>query len=140
MARWRAEALERLSELRETINSAPNIMAFWIEPCFEFRQAYERKPPDESLIARIYLFADWCVSAPRGPDAGHDPLTAVMVASYEDIPTIPAASQDMPRWFTYAAIKESRSVFSYFIGDEGYRRLLEHVRRNEQRCQPRAIP
>jgi hypothetical protein len=138
MARWRAEALKGLPELRKKINSADNIMALWIEALYAFEQAYRGNPPDESLIARVYAFADWCMGAPRGPDAGHDPLSAVMIGFYESIPTFPAAREDMPRWFTYDEVAQSRAVFSYLIGDEEYQRLLEHMRKNISRYRPRA--
>ena len=46
MARWRAEALERLPEMRETITSAQCVMALWIELELAFERAYEAKPRD----------------------------------------------------------------------------------------------
>jgi hypothetical protein len=138
MARWRAEALKRLPELRTAIDSAPEIMAFWIDAQYAFKRAYEKNPWDDSLIARIYAFADWCADARRGPDAGHDPSTAVVVAFYEDIPTIPAAREDMVRWFTYAEVADSRAVFSYHLSDDEFEKLQGHLRRNKHQYRPRA--
>ena len=112
-------------------------MAFWIEARLAFQRAYERKPLDESLISRIYSYADWCANARRGPDAGHDPSTAIVVSFFEDIPTIPAAREDMPRWFTYAEVAENRPIFSYHIGEEEYQRLLQHMDRNRHLYKPR---
>jgi hypothetical protein len=137
MARWRAEALNRLPELREKIDSAQEIMAFWIDAFLAFRRAYERQPPDESLILRIYSFADWCEAAPRVDDAGRDPSTAVVVAFYEDIPTVPAAWEDMPRWFTYAQITENKPVFAHHLDEEAYQKLLQHMQRNRDLYRPR---
>ena len=138
MARWRAEALRLLPELQKAIDSSHEIMAFWIEAQLAFQRAYERKPPDESLIARIYSYADWCTNARRGPDAGHDPSTAIAVAFFEDIPTIPAALADMPRWFTFKEVAENKPIFSYHIGEEGYQQLLQHMQRNRHLYRPRA--
>jgi hypothetical protein len=140
MARWRAEALKRLPELRKAIDSAHEIMAFWIEAQSTFRRAYEQDPRDESLIERTYAFADWCANARRGPDAGHDPSTAIVVAFYEDIPTIPAARDDMPRWFTYSEVAESKAIFSYHLTDNDFGLLLRHMHRNRHLYRPRVPP
>lgn len=132
MARWRAEALERLPELRQVITSADDVMALWteLEPAFE--KAYRTEPPDESLIARIYGFADWCLRASRGPDAGHDPLSAVILF-YEDIPAFRPAREDMPPWFPYSEVAENRQVFSYRIGDKEYEELVAYMAKNRHR-------
>ncbi len=113
-------------------------MAFWIEVGLAFKRAYDQKPPDESLIFRIYSYADWCANARHGPDAGHDPRTAVVVAFFEHIPTIPAAREDMPRWFTYEEVAQNRPNFSYHIGDEEYQCLLRHMRVNRHLYKPRS--
>jgi hypothetical protein len=75
MPRWRAAAIERLPELRDTIASADSIMLLWIELRMKFEDAY-REPRNDDLIRRIYSYADWCLAAPRNEDAGHDPPTA----------------------------------------------------------------
>ena len=139
--RWQSTAIERLPELRETIAKAWNIMSLWIELSLAFDNAY-REPRNDDLIARIYSYADWCLAAPRNDDAGHDPSTAVAVGFYEHIPQSKAAREDMPRWFTYDEVAGSRSIFAYHIGEDGFRELLEHMRRNKRRYVPRpaAVP
>lgn len=137
MARWRAEALERLPELRDAITSADSVMALWSDVTHAFERAYRADPPDESLIGRIYGYADWCVDAPRGDDAGRDPLSAVIVSFYEEIPTIKPARDDMPRWFKLSEVADNRTVFAYRIGDTGFDELVEHMKRNQRRYQPR---
>jgi hypothetical protein len=137
MAKWRAEALKRLPELRHTIDEAWEIMALWLQIQSAFAKAYKSDPPNDSLISRIYDFADWCLDAPRGPDAGHDPMTSVCVAFYEDIPTIKVARDDMPRWFRYEDIVENKQIFSYQIGESEYEKLVEYMRRNQRRYVPR---
>jgi hypothetical protein len=134
MALWRAEALKRLPEFRDKIESADSVMALWIDLSLGFARAYDERPPDESLIGRIYSFADWCERrAPRGPDAGRDPMTAVTVAFYEHIPACEAAREDMPRWFRFSEVADNREVFSYLIGDEAYGALVEHMSKNRKR-------
>jgi hypothetical protein len=140
VARWRAAAIERIPELREVIASAENIFALWIDLSMGFARAYQRKSYDKALVAKIYSFADWCIQAPRGCLAERDPLTAVTVCFYEDIPTIPAARQDMPRWFTYEEVAENRAVFSYLIGDAEYDKLVQYMTANRRRYEPRDRP
>jgi hypothetical protein len=137
MAKWRAEALARLPELRTQIDGADSVMALWSELWWAFERAYKAEPPDEQLISRIYSFADWCVQAPRNGDASHDPLTAVVVCFYEDIPRFGPARDDMPRWFTYEEVAESRSVFAYMIGELKYFELLRYMDKHRKRYVPR---
>lgn len=137
MARWRAEALRRLPELRKTIAAANNVMALWIELTCAFEMAYKADPVDESLISRIYAYADWCIQAPHASDAGRDPTSAVTVAFYEHIPTFPPARDDMPRWFHASEIAQNRQVFSYLISDTEYADLLQYVRKNQRLYRPR---
>jgi hypothetical protein len=140
MARWRAEAIKRLPELRKAIASAENVMALWDELFRSaFVPAYLADPPDESMISRVYSFADWCVQAPRNRDAAHDPLTAVAVCFYEEIPAFHPARDDMPRWFQYPEIVESKQVFAYRIGLEQYGELLAYMAKHQNRYQPRGI-
>ena len=137
MAKWRAEALARLPELRKKIDAADNVMALWDEVRGAFEQAYRDEPPNESLIARVYSFADWCVRAPRGSDAAHDPLTAVLVCFYEHVPEFGPARDDMPRWFTYEEVAQGKSVFAYMIGEEKYRELLKYMDKHRNRYKVR---
>jgi len=138
MSRWRHEALKRLPQLQKVIAEADNVMALWIELRYEFENAYRQDPPDEKTIAAIYSYADCCLRAPRGPDAAHDPSTAVTISFHEEIPTIPAARDDMPRWFTYPEVANNRVVFGYLIDDRELESLLAHMQKNRHRYQPRA--
>ena len=136
MAKWRAEALKRFPELRETIDASWEVMALWIELEMAFEKAY-REPRNNGLIARIYSYADWCNTAERNDDAGRDPPTSVMVAFYEHIPTIPATRDDMPIWFSYEEIAQSKGVFDYIIGPEAFEELLAYMRKHRHRYVPR---
>ncbi|MDB5297956.1 MAG: hypothetical protein JWO31_3939 [Phycisphaerales bacterium] len=138
MARWRAEALAGLPGLRKAIESADSVMALWIDLWLAFEDAYRCDPPDEPVIAGIYAFADWCAGAPRNPDAGHDPLTAVVVAFYEHVPTCEPARADMPRWFRYADLASNPHVFGRLIDSRTYAALLRDVAAKERRSRRRA--
>lgn len=139
MAKWRAAAIERLPEFRQIITDADNLMALWIELEMAFERAYQGSR-DESLIARIYSFADWCGNAPRGHDAGDDASTALVVGFYEHIPSIPAARDDMPRWFRRSEVVENKQIFAYLIGEEAYGRLIQYMAKNERLYKPRTWP
>jgi hypothetical protein len=84
MAKWRIEALERLPELRRTVDAADSIMALWIELGFAYEDAIF-PPENRDLIQRIEAYAEWCANAPRNNDPGRDPPTAVTVAFYEHL-------------------------------------------------------
>jgi hypothetical protein len=135
MARWRAAAIERLPEFQHVVAAADTVMALWIELGLEFEKAYRER--NESLIGRIYAFADWCLKAPQGPDAGLDPFTAAVVGFYEHIPTIPAARDDMPRWFRSSEVSENKQVFAYLIGEQAYQDLVSYLVKNRHRYVPR---
>lgn len=132
MPAWRREAIKRLPELRKEIAGAETLMGLWIELNLQFKWAY-REPRNESLIKRIYSYADWCSQAPATKDAETDPGTAVACAFYEHIPTIPAARDDMPRWFTAEQVLKSRQVFSYFLEEKQFADLLSHMRKHSSR-------
>lgn len=127
MARWRAEAIARLPELRETIEQSHQLMFLWTELQLVFERAY-REPTNDDLIRRIYDFARWCEQAPRDEDAGRDPLTCVCVGFYKHVPTNAAARADMHRWFSVAELLSGRSVFAYHIGEEDFERLVSEIR------------
>ncbi len=141
MAQWRRAAIEHLPELRQKIAAADSIMALWIEIHGAFEKAY-REPRNEDLIARIYAFARWCWHAPRNEDPGRDPSTAATVAFLEHIPGIPAAREDMPRWFTFDEIAAAKSIFVYSLGEIAYKELLAHMQRNKHQHSkhPRLLP
>jgi hypothetical protein len=132
MALWRAEALQRLPELKRKIDSAESVMALWIELWFAFEQAYKCSPPNESLIERTYSYADWCIHARRGPDAGHDASSAAMVGFYEHLPYFGPSRQDMPQWFSVEHVAQNKQTFSYLIGEEGYRDLMAYMSKNRR--------
>jgi hypothetical protein len=137
MAKWQAEALARLPELRKKIDTADCVMAFWNDLWHVFEDAYKAEPPNESLIARVYSFADWCVAAPRGPDASRDPLSAAGVCFNEELPAVKPARDDMPRWFTYDEVAQSKQVFQYMIGEPQYLELLRYMDKHRNRYVPR---
>lgn len=129
MARWRAEAIRLLPELRDDIQRSPTIVSLWCEVWFAFENAYD-EPRNEDLIRRIYTFASWCSGAPQDPAADHDPATAATVCFYEDIATCKAARQDMPRWFRASEIESAPELWGYHLKEAEYQKLLEHMRAN----------
>jgi hypothetical protein len=128
MLPWRETAFELLPELAEKITD-PEIdtpYLLWFEICAAFDKAYEASPRDESLIGRIYRYADWCVAAPRGDTAADDLLTCTCVCFYEHIPRHPAARDDMPRWISYQDFVGSEQIFRYHLTEEEFAALKQH--------------
>ena len=73
MSAWRREALQRLPECRQVVESADNPMALWIELLGGCEDAYQKQ--DQDLIRRFYDFARWCWQSPSA-----DVRTAVACA------------------------------------------------------------
>lgn len=136
MAMWKRVAIERFPELRVEIQELDSIGAFWVELTLQFGRAYRRTPWDDSMISRIYSFADWCVHAPRNRDAGRDPLSMVVCSFFEDIWHTPEARKDIPRWLTYDEVAENSSVFSY-LGEAQYADMLKYMKSNRHKYVPR---
>ena len=129
MPPWRQTAHELLPELSEKITD-PEIdtpYMLWFEIRKAFEKAYEASPPHESLIGRIYRYADWCATAPRGETAADDLLTCTCVCFFEHIPQHPAAREDMPRWISYQDFVASEQIFRYRLTDDEFLALKEHL-------------
>ena len=142
MPPWRETAFELLPELGETITD-PEIdtpYRLWFELRHAFEEAYDASPRDESLIGRIYQYADWCVSAPRGNNAADDLLTCACVCFYEHIPQHPAARDDMPRWISYQDFVGSEQIFRYHLIEEDFLALKQHFDRHRNDYVERPVP
>ena len=121
---WGKEAFKRFPELIDQFDRVDSPGELWIELRLAFEEAY-REPRNEDLITRIYQYADWCGTQPAGTSAEDDLGTCVHVCFFEHIPESPAALQDMPRWFSRADVILMKDTFSYMVGEEGFRRILE---------------
>jgi hypothetical protein len=142
MPPWRETAFELLPELGETITDpeieTPYLLWFQLRRAFE--QAYDASPRNESLISRIYQYADWCVAAPRGETAADDLLTCTCVCFYEHIPQHPAARDDMPRWIPYQDFVGSEQIFRYNLTEEEFLALKGHFYRHRKDYVERPTP
>jgi len=118
---WKIEAERCFPELKEQFPDWKNPYALWIELNNVFQNAYDSG--DEELIRRIYGYADWCLSQPRGETADDDLLSCVAVCFYEHIPLHKAARDDMPRWFKLAEFLGMESTFRYHLSDEEFEQL-----------------
>ncbi len=54
MERWREKAADVFPELSSRWDDNESPYALWLELRLTFEAAYDKAPPDESLIARIY--------------------------------------------------------------------------------------
>jgi hypothetical protein len=122
---WKSEAVRRFPELGDKVEGWETPYLLWFDLRDAFEAAYRVVPRDEGMIRRVYEFADWCLEQPQGRKADDDLGTCVTVCFYEHIPESPEALADMPRWFKRQNVLEMREVFSYMVGEEGFRRVLE---------------
>jgi hypothetical protein len=128
---WGKEAFNRFPDLIDRFDSVDNPYLVWIELGMAFEEAY-KAPRNEDLISRIYAFADWCCSQPRGTTAEDDLGSCVRVCFYEHIPQVPEALEDMPRWFSLDDVLAMKQTFSYMVGEEGFQRILRAFERSGQ--------
>jgi hypothetical protein len=130
---WKSTASDLFPELRERFTDADTPYLLWFELLAAFEAAYDEVPPDESMIARIYQFCDWCIEAPGGETAADDLCTCAIVSFLEHVPEHPAAREDMPRWLSYEEVAESETFFAYHLGHAGFEELKRHMRKNQHR-------
>ena len=123
---WRHEAISRFPELKDKLEDERDIETpymLWFDLIDLFKKAYE-SPKDDTMINRVYSFADWCVNQPEGSTAEDDLGTCVCVCFYEEIPTCPGAIEEMPKWFSHSDVLAMKSTFSYSVGEEGFQQIL----------------
>lgn len=112
---WRAKALSMFSkDVPEIVDpelcDSSNMYDVWGWLTSSFKDAYRGTPPNDSLIGRVYEFARWCCSQPRGESADDDLLSCVVVCFDEELPQMSAAMLDMPRWFSPQELQEFRDT------------------------------
>lgn len=129
---WGKEAFQRFPELIDRFDSVQSPYELWFELKEAFEDAY-KDPRNEDLISRIYDYAHWCGSQPEGKTAETDLGSCVCACFYEHIPELPAALEDMPRWFSRSDVLLMKNVFSYIVGEEGFERILLAYDRTQQR-------
>ena len=88
MPPWREKATQVFPEFASIVRDAEDPYSLWGDLLDIFNGAYG-PPPDESLIKRIYEFADWCIDQPQGTTAADDLTTCVAVSFYETFRSIP---------------------------------------------------
>ena len=123
-AKWKEQALGVLPELAAEIEESDSPYQMWFSIHRAFEDAYAGSR-NESLIRRIYDYADWCCQQPPGKPAADDLGTCVAVCFYEHIPELPAALNDMPRWFTKTDVITMKEILSYHVGEKGYQEILK---------------
>ena len=140
MERWREKAIEMFPELDSRFEADDSPYDLWFELLEAFEKAYEKTPPDESLIRRIYQYSDWCCDQPRGKTPEDDLFTCVAVSFYEHIPLNPRARQDMPRWFRSEDLQGGSAgepnIFAYHLTADQFEELKRFLDRERDRFDP----
>ena len=119
MSLWRRIALAKLPELRSLINSAPNIMALWIELQLKLGSLYG-DPANEQLISRVYDFASWSLNDSRNLDT----RTAVVCAFYEHLPKMPTARADLPNQLRLEDFEKLKQSFKYLLTEQEHEEFI----------------
>jgi len=120
---WRDEALARFPELRAEIAAIETPMELWIELEFACEDAYE-EPRNDSLIERIYSFADWSFDHRRDPRPEWDLPTAVCISFLESIVTTPSGRADLHRWWTLEDVLASKDLLSHLLDEAEWEELV----------------
>jgi len=116
--------MKMLPELQSEIIGSETPMSLWVEIPYYFDEAYE-EPRNESLIERIYQYADWCLGQDKGETAEEHLPTCVVTCFWEHIPTCKAARDDMPRWFSFEEVMANKHFFEYLLTEEEFEELKE---------------
>ena len=119
MVDWRQVAQRIFPELQPEVEAAESPMSLWLEIVYKFDTAYET-PIDEDFIRRVYEYADWCLQQEGGEDAREHLPTCVVTCFWEHIPTVKAAREDMPRWFTLEEVIANQHFFKYLLTDDEF--------------------
>ncbi len=125
MASWREKAEQIFPELADSVREAETPYLLWSDLYDAFEIAYG-PPRDESLIKRVYGYADWCIDQRQGETAEDDLVTCVAVSFYEHIPQHAEARADMPRWFTLQDFLGMGKLFRYNLSDAEFEALKQH--------------
>ena len=140
MERWREKASEMFPELASRFEAVDSPNDLWVDLWLAFEDAYDKAPPDESLIRRIYRYSDWCCEQPRGNTAADDLFTCVCVSFYEHIPRNPKSRHDMPRWWRSEDLENGPagepSVFGYYLSAEQVQELKRFLDSEKDRYDP----
>lgn len=143
MERWREKAREMFPELASRFEPALKDVdtpyTLWFELREAFEEAYDKTPPDESLIRRIYQYSGWCCDQVRCNRADDDLLTCVSVSFYEHIPRHAKARDDMPRWWQREDLDVGpgeRHAFEHYLDAEQFAELKRFLENERDRYDP----
>ena len=133
MSRWRGKALEMLPELKTGIQTAETPYLLWFEMLAALKDAYVT-PRNESLLRRIYLYADWCWRQPAQKDI--DLSNCVAVSFYEHLVDYAEIRLDLPRWISEHKFQALESLFRMRLESDDLDALKLHHARNWRMYQP----
>lgn len=122
MEQWQEAALRMPPELQSEIVAAESPMSLWLKIICSFNEAYE-EPRNESLIRRVYEYADWCLRQEGGETAPELLPACVAVCFWEHLPTNRAAREDMPRWAPLGDVITNGHFFGRLISEEEFEGL-----------------
>ncbi len=131
MPHWLQKAHEMFPELISRFEQVDTPYLLWFELYDEFIHSYSASPRNESLIMRVYQFADWCLEQPQGRKADDDLTTCVAVCFYEHLPDHFGIRSDMPRWFTVDDILLMKQIFCYHMSESEFEDLKRYFEQHQ---------
>jgi hypothetical protein len=124
MENWRTRAIEVFRDVLpiEELVTDPfaEAPAIWTELYVILVQCYDEQPPNESLIARIYDFAWWCLDQPNTDNVNTDISNTAAVGLIEHLPLNRKILGDLHRWMTIETFRGCESLFRYHLDDAEY--------------------
>jgi hypothetical protein len=138
---WLTKALEIFPELGEEIQRTEGgPIGLWSNLYFALEKAYREQPVNESLIARIYDYAAWCLRQPDTRDVESNLPNAVAGGFIESLPLDARVSDDLHRWLSLETFEGCKALFRHHLSEEQYQELHRHfLSRREQYSGPTRI-
>jgi len=129
MSAWRREALKYLPQHAEQIEQAGTVSALLSELWFEFKEAYQKDPKDEPLIAGVYSFAAWCWHGSDFTGNHLDLITAVFGYFYEPLPKDLVRRRDMPHYLCLEEFEVLQAgPLAYYLSPDEHLRMVAEFR------------
>jgi hypothetical protein len=120
VSEWRRLALTEFPEFRSDIERAETAHGVFFALLPALHDAYRDVPLDESMIRRVYAFADWSSAPDRHPDV----RGAAMASFYEHLPEFGPAWRDLPGRVSPERLMQIRKHLRSYLSVSDYGRAM----------------
>jgi hypothetical protein len=122
VSEWRRHAINEFPEMRQAIDEAQSVHGVFFELLPALHGAYREPTRNESLIRRIYAFAEWSSSAEHADISG-----AAMTSFYEHLPEFRTAWLDLPNRVSPASLASIRDYLRGYLLPAEYARAISEL-------------